>query len=98
MVADKADFDGASALAALACAASLAQTTSCPTPATPATAQQLPVKQEQPSVVIPVSSAISAQTQASVKNEYDEVRITKGDLHYLTTSYSDESRGKKERS
>ena len=69
VLADQADFDGA--LAALTSAASLAQTTSCPTPATPATAQQLPVEQEQPSV--PVSSAISAQTQASVKNEYDEV-------------------------
>jgi len=73
VVADQADFDGASALAALASAASLAQTTSCPTPSTPATAQQLPVKQEQPSVAMPVSSAISAQTQASVKNEYDEM-------------------------
>merc|ERR1719186_73963 len=69
VLADQADFDGA--LAALTSAASLAQTTSCPTPATPATAQQLPVEQEQPSV--PVSSAISAQTQASVKNEYDEM-------------------------
>ena len=98
MVADKADFDGASALAGLACAASLAQTTSCPKPATPATAQQLPVKQEQPSVAMPVSSPISAHTQASVKNEYDEVGITKGDQHNLITSYSDESRGKKERS
>ena len=69
-----------------------------PQSATPATAQQLPVKQEQPSVAMPVSSAISAQTQASVKNEYDEVRINEGDLHYLTTSCSDESRGKNERS
>lgn len=73
VVADQADFDGASALAALASAASLAQTTTGPSPSTPATAQQLPVKQEQPPAALPVTSAVAAQNQASVKNEFDEM-------------------------
>jgi len=71
VVADQADFDGASALAALASAASLAQTTTVSSPTTPATAQQLPVKQEQQTVSLPVSSSVTPQT--SVKNEFDEM-------------------------
>jgi len=71
VVADQADFDGASALAALASAASLAQTTTGPSPTTPATAQPMPVKQEQ-STPQPVSTAV-AQSQANVKNELDEM-------------------------
>ena len=71
VVADQADFDGASALAALASAASLAQTTTGPSPTTPATAQPMPVKQEQST---PQSvSTVVAQSQANVKNELDEV-------------------------
>jgi len=77
VVADQADFDGASALAALASAASLAQTTSGPTPVTPATGQQLGVKQEQSApaqtVAMPVTSTVAGQNQASVKNEYEEM-------------------------
>lgn len=74
VVADQADFDGASALAALASAASLAQTTTGPSPSTPAaTAQQQPVKQEQPPAALPVTATVAAQNQASVKNEFDEM-------------------------
>merc|ERR1719369_1898921 len=76
VVADQADFDGASALAALASAASLAQTTSGPTPVTPAPTaqqQQQPVKQEQPPAALPVTATVAAQNQASVKNEFDEM-------------------------
>jgi len=71
VVADQADFDGASALAALASAASLAQTTTGPSPTTSATAQPMPVKQEQST---PQSvSTVVAQSQANVKNELDEM-------------------------
>ena len=74
VVADQADFDGASALAALASAASLAQTTTGPSPSTPApSTQQQPVKQEQPPPALPVTATVAAQNQASVKNEFDEV-------------------------
>ena len=74
VVADQADFDGASALAALASAASLAQTTTGPSPSTPAaTAQQQPVKQEQPPAALPVTATVAAQNQASVKNEFDGI-------------------------
>ena len=73
VVADQADFD---ALAALASAASLAQTTTGPSPSTPAPStqqQQQPVKQEQPPAALPVTATVAAQNQASVKNEFDEV-------------------------
>jgi len=71
VLADQADFDGASALAALASAASLAQTTTGPSPTTSATAQPMPVKQEQST---PQSvSTVVAQSQANVKNELDEM-------------------------
>jgi len=76
VVADQADFDGASALAALASAASLAQTTTGPSPSTPAPTaqqQQQPVKQEQPPAALPVTATVAAQNQASVKNEFDEM-------------------------
>jgi len=72
VVADQADFDGASALAALASAASLAQTTTGPSPSTPATAQGA-VKAEQPPAAMPVTATVAAQNQASVKNEFDEM-------------------------
>ena len=74
VAADQADFDGASALAALASAASLAQTTTGPSPSTPAaTAQQQPVKQEQPPAALSVTATVAAQNQASVKNEFDGI-------------------------